>query len=294
MTSNPATSSVTADDGRVIGFILISGPPATDARPLVMLNGLSSLMTDWMDFARFFANSRSVLLIDHRGMGASAFDRGDIEAVESISLPRMARDVVCVTNSVLGADCKFDMLGFSMGGFIALHIVLDQPVLVSKLVLMGTAAKSVSAASALSDPALVMQRVGESKVDIVARLMRMNVSEEFVQKHPQRFGQLCTAVASGKRPQAVILAQLKAMAPRRFNLTGRLGAVGLQTLVVHGTGDRIVPAQFGDALASGISGARYLRIDGGGHLVHEDDGERGTRVCAAVTAFLNGPGGHKL
>ncbi len=45
----------------------------------------------------------------------------------------------------------------------------------------------------------------------------------------------------------------------------RLAAITAPTLVIHGTGDRLVPLACGEDTARAIPGARWLALDGMGH-----------------------------
>jgi pimeloyl-ACP methyl ester carboxylesterase len=52
---------------------------------------------------------------------------------------------------------------------------------------------------------------------------------------------------------------------------GRLQALKVPLLVIHGTEDPIFPVEHGAALAEAVAGARLVRIVGGGHELHPDD-----------------------
>jgi alpha/beta hydrolase fold. len=50
---------------------------------------------------------------------------------------------------------------------------------------------------------------------------------------------------------------------------GRLGELRAPLLVIHGTADPLFPIEHGIALAEKIAGATLVRLDGGGHELHE-------------------------
>ena len=67
----------------------------------------------------------------------------------------------------------------------------------------------------------------------------------------------------------------------------RFDAITASTLVVHGTADRNVPIEHGERTAASVSGAEYLKIEGGDHYVsiaHRDE------VWSRVAGFLRKPG----
>lgn len=99
-------------DGACIGYRVLGVQHVGPA--LVMINGMSSIMDDWMDLAEAFAKTRKVVLFDHRGMGES---RMPSDADEDLTIEKMARDVVELATHLHLHDVH--LLGFSMGGMVA-------------------------------------------------------------------------------------------------------------------------------------------------------------------------------
>ena len=52
---------------------------------------------------------------------------------------------------------------------------------------------------------------------------------------------------------------------------GRLHEMKAPLLVIHGTADPIYPIEHGIALSEAVSGAKLVRIEGGGHELHRAD-----------------------
>jgi pimeloyl-ACP methyl ester carboxylesterase len=52
---------------------------------------------------------------------------------------------------------------------------------------------------------------------------------------------------------------------------GRIGEIGVPTLIVHGTEDPVLPFEHGVALSKTIPGARLLALHGTGHELHRGD-----------------------
>jgi pimeloyl-ACP methyl ester carboxylesterase len=78
------------------------------------------------------AAEREVILLDNRGVGLSS---GTVPG----TIAEMARDVIAFTDA-LGLE-RIDLLGYSLGGFVAQDVVLIRPALVRRLVLTGTGPK---------------------------------------------------------------------------------------------------------------------------------------------------------
>ena len=101
-----------------------------DGVPAIFLNHLGAVLDNWDPRVIDGISARHrVITFDNRGVGAS---KGRTPA----SVETMARDAVAFIRG-LGVD-QVDLLGFSLGGFVAQVIALEEPQLVRKIVLAGT------------------------------------------------------------------------------------------------------------------------------------------------------------
>jgi pimeloyl-ACP methyl ester carboxylesterase len=62
---------------------------------------------------------------------------------------------------------------------------------------------------------------------------------------------------------------------------GRLQVIQASLLVVHGTEDPVFPIEHGVALSDLVEGATLVRLEGGGHELHEADWQE---IIAAIVA----------
>jgi pimeloyl-ACP methyl ester carboxylesterase len=98
--------------------------------PVIFLNHLGAVLDNWDPrVVDGIAAKRRVITFDNRGVGASGGATPD-------TIEAMAHDAVGFVRA-LGLD-QVDLLGFSMGGFIAQVIAQQQPQLVRKIILAGT------------------------------------------------------------------------------------------------------------------------------------------------------------
>ena len=74
-------------------------------------------------------------------------------------------------------------------------------------------------------------------------------------------------------------------AAQGFDARPLLGAVRVPTLIVHGSGDQLVPAAEAKALAAGIAGARFVSVADAGHIPQL---EQPARVHELLTTFAAG------
>ena len=103
----------------------------TAAAALVMLQHFRGNLDNWDPaLVDRLAQDREVVLLDNRGVGGST-------GVVPENVTVMARDALAFVDA-LGLR-QIDLLGFSLGGYVAQELVLLRPRLVRRLVLAGTA-----------------------------------------------------------------------------------------------------------------------------------------------------------
>ena len=95
--------------------------------PLLMIHGLGSSGDDWAFQREDFARAHSLILPDLRGSGRSAKPPGPY------SIAQFAADLWALLDA-LGIEYT-DILGFSLGGAVALEMALARPVKTRRLIL---------------------------------------------------------------------------------------------------------------------------------------------------------------
>jgi pimeloyl-ACP methyl ester carboxylesterase len=107
------------------------GNEQTDAPPLICLQHFRGNLDSWDPaLVDRLARDREVILLDNRGVGGST-------GVVPDNVTDMARDALAFIDA-LGLK-EVDILGFSLGGYVAQELALLRPRLVRRLVLAGTA-----------------------------------------------------------------------------------------------------------------------------------------------------------
>ncbi|HEY1652011.1 MAG TPA: alpha/beta fold hydrolase [Acidimicrobiales bacterium] len=204
--------------------------------PLVLLIlGLGVDVNYFADIIRDLATSYRVIAYDPRGAGRS--DKPD----EPYTMDGMADDAFGLLEC-LGIGSA-SVVGCSMGGRTALLLALNHPGLVERLVLVSTSAL-VPHTRPLTREWLAM--------DVLSRLPL----PKSVDAQP-RF-------AWKRQRQALV----------GFDCTGRLGEINVPTLVVHGTGDHMVPFRLGRETAERIPGAQLVALPDGHRATFIKHGRR--------------------
>jgi len=103
--------------------------PATGV-PLIMLNHWGAVLDNFDPrIVDGIAATRPVIALNYRGVGASS-------GKTALAVAEMAEDAIAFIRA-LGFE-EVDLLGFSLGGFVAQDIVLKEPDLIRKVILTGT------------------------------------------------------------------------------------------------------------------------------------------------------------
>jgi pimeloyl-ACP methyl ester carboxylesterase len=119
------------------------GKTETTSPPLLCLQHFRGNLDNWdPSLVDRLAEDREVILLDNRGVGSSTGRVPD-------NVPDMARDALRFVEA-LGLR-QIDLLGFSLGGFVAQELVLVRPRLVRRLILAGTAPQGAPRLHRMSD-----------------------------------------------------------------------------------------------------------------------------------------------
>src|SRR5689334_7472163 len=119
------------------------GNAETDAPPLLFLQHFRGNLDNWDPaLVDRVAGDREAILLAGRGVGAST-------GVVPDNVEDMARDVLRFVDA-LGLR-QIDLLGFSLGGYVAQALALVRPRLIRRLILAGTAPQGAPKINRWSD-----------------------------------------------------------------------------------------------------------------------------------------------
>jgi pimeloyl-ACP methyl ester carboxylesterase len=234
--------------------------------PLLYLHGAG--MFRWMPIHDRLATRRRVHLPVHPGFGASQ-GRDEIEAME---------DLVFHTLDVMDALglARADVVGLSLGGWLAAELAVRHPERVERLVLVDAAGTRVPGVERpdlfLAPPPRARELLFAEPSSTLATTLVPDVMP------PERMEQALLG-----REAAARLLWNTHVAYRK--LTSRLGRIKAPTLIVWGAQDRLLPLALGEAYHRGIAGSTMTVIERCGHLPPFEQPER---FAEAVLAFLAG------
>ncbi len=247
--------------------------------PLVLVPGTSNTMAEWDPrFLDELATSRKVIVFDNRGAGTSTGD------VSELTIRLMARDTAQLIDQVAGGPA--DVLGWSMGGYIAQELAIRNPGRVRRLVLASTdcggprtTGPTTWALRILTDP----QATTAERMSILFPKNRRGAAVAWTTAIEAAF------TANGYQPQnsfsitpEVAKAQNRAasskwLGPKRGTCS-RLHLISSPTLVAGGRDDVVVPIVNLRALSGGIPHSTALTYRDAGHAFLFQPGLRFARI----------------
>jgi len=236
---------------------------AGDGFPLVLLHGFTGSAATWRPFETAWPGFRTVA-IDLIGHGASAAP--DDEA--PYTMERCVADVTALIDAECGGRAA--VLGYSMGGRVALQFALAAPKRVAALVLEG-------ASTGIEDPADRASRVASDRV--LADDIERDGLEAFVDRWEAvplfaTQSRLPGSVRQRLREQRLrsrtvgLANSLRGMgAGAQQPVFARLGELAMPVLLIAGEDD-VKYRALARAMGEQIPGARVEIVKGAGHAVH--------------------------
>jgi pimeloyl-ACP methyl ester carboxylesterase len=236
-----------------------------DGDPVVLVHGLAGQWQNWLENIPRLAQSRRVVAMDLPGFGCTPEPEDD----EKITITRYGRWVNEMADR-LGLE-TVDLVGNSLGGYIAAEVAIQFPERVSRLVLVSAA--GISSAEVLQMPILTAGRVAAAIASnsvtryrrLASRPVTRDVSLALVARHPRLLkADLCYEAffkGAGKPGFADAL-----RAALDYDFRDRLPDVKVPTLIVWGEKDSIIPTRDADEFERLIEDSRKVVMKDTGHI----------------------------
>ena len=227
--------------------------------PVVFLHHFTAVLDDWDPrVIDGIASERRVITFDNRGVGGT-------QGRTPTTVSAMADDAIAVIRA-LGVE-QVDLMGFSLGGFIAQAIVTKQPAMVRRIILAGTGPAGGDGVGKLSrrllgdtmrglltltdpKPYLFFTRTANGKAAATAYMDRLaERDQDRVKRTSPR----------GVAAQFLAIHRWGAQAPMD------LGSIEHPVLVANGEDDRMLPTRASFDLADRLPNASLRIYPDAGH-----------------------------
>jgi pimeloyl-ACP methyl ester carboxylesterase len=229
-----------------------------NGRPLIVLNGFAATSADWdPSFLDRLASSYEIVLLDNRGIGRST-DNG-----RPFDIAQLADDAARVVEA-LGIE-RISVLGWSMGGFIALTLALQHPERINKLILLSTDPGGANADLASADVWSQLIDMSGTPHEQARRLLSLVFPSDVGESIYREFGDVVAAARAQLSPDLVNRQVAAIEAWHHTGIGNRLREINVPVLIATGTGDIVIPPSNALRLVNAIPGAWLAQFNGGGH-----------------------------
>ncbi|OBK49590.1 alpha/beta fold hydrolase [Mycobacterium kubicae] len=250
---------ITRPDGTVLWALTAGQGP-----PVVLVHGYTASVVEWnIVWEELLSRGYRVIAFDQRGHGRSTLGS------DGIGSQPMAADLAAVLRHFDVRDGV--LVGHSMGGFISIRAVLDDPNLAERLrglVLFATWAGRI------------LENAPQNRLQIP--LLQFGILQQLIRF--KTIAVLFLAAQCGKRPSPAMVSVFEQFFKQHLDQHGpllpivrafsredrypRLGEIAVPTVVMVGAADRTTPPHHSRRLAEGIPGARLVSIPEAGHLLN--------------------------
>jgi pimeloyl-ACP methyl ester carboxylesterase len=266
MTSNTRLSNSTAPtqllnaNGHSYAYRRFGGGPGL---PLLFLQHFTGTLDNWDPAVTDpLAAEREVILFDNAGVGRST---GEV----ATTIAGMTRHAAAFLDGLGVKSC--DVVGFSLGGMIALQLVQDRPSIFRRMILVGTAPRGGEDVMHLEKPSLAkpLQDPANRGYDVLKKIFFTSSSagqaagEAFIRRLSQRKEDLDPP--SGSNVASAQMAAFREWDQFKGERFADLRAIRQPALVVNGAHDAMISVANSYRLSENLPNAVLLTYPDAGH-----------------------------
>ena len=260
--------------------------------PIILIQGLGGSMDSWEpSILKELASNHTVIIFNNRGVGNTTI------GTKQFSIQQFANDTVGLLDAL--KIQKAEVLGFSMGSFIAQQLTVTHPEKVNRLLLIGSTCGGKESIPQSPENLKLGKKLASSIVNntpIEPQEIKTGVSLAYgptwIKLHPNFLETIPTnpkdLVPSDMTPNTYMQQNNAVQNWKSTNWSGvcsQLTKLSQPTLVLTGTEDLAIPGPANSIIIAGkIPGAWLVQIPAAGHSVMD---QYPAKVAAILHTFLS-------
>lgn len=215
---------------------------------IVLVHGLGSSGADWGTLMPDLARAHRVYALDLLGYGRSDKPRdGDYSIAAQTELVRSFMDALHIGRA--------DVIGVSMGGWIAMRLAATHRDRVTRLVLFDSAGFRFE--TTLVETTFTPATMAELRKDLALQTKRASQLPDFVGRDILR---------EIREDAPILRASMRSMLSGRDLMDAHTSTITMPTLLIWGADDRITPLAVGQRMQRELPNAKLIVEPGCGHL----------------------------
>lgn len=253
------------------GPFKISWEEEGSGAPVIFLHGVGGGAASWKFQLEHFGKNWHAIAWDMPGYGAS-------HLLDETTFPNLA-DALLQLLDHLKLE-KAHIVGHSIGGMVAQQFIANHPECVRSLVLSATS-PAFGSPDGDFQKKFVAARLGPLDEGKTMADVAADVVPELIGDDADPRGVELALDCMSRVPNETYRATMQCLVT--FDRRDTLGKIAVPTLLVAGEKDTNAPAPMMERMAGKIPGARYVCLEGAGHLANM---ERPARFDAVIEEFL--------
>jgi 3-oxoadipate enol-lactonase len=231
-------------------------------RPLLLISGVGYGAWFWNKLIPALSGRFQVITLDNRGAGESGKPDGPY------TVPMLAADTAGLLDHLNIKNAI--VLGHSLGGFIAQELAVTRPDLVSHLILASTHHGGPDVTPITPAALQILTDRSGDPADLVKRGIALAAAPGFADRQPNVAQELLAYRFTNPVPPAQYTAQVMAGAGMAAltpeEVTNRLSAITVPTLILFGEHDQVVPPGNAALMAEKLANAQTIILPDAGHI----------------------------
>lgn len=229
--------------------------------PIVLLNGIMMSTASWKNFIEPMTHNNTLVLVDF-------FDQGQSERMTDSydhSVQVALLDAVLEEVSAQIWYEKFNIMGISYGGEVAIQYALAHPERVRRLVLANTCGRTSPWLKKIGDGWNEVAKTGQGYAYYLTTIPVIYSTQFFEERAAWMEGREGFLTEHFSKPEVLQALIRLTDSSVTYNVVDRLREISCPTLIISSSEDALVPPTEQQLLHEKIRGSVYVTINGSGH-----------------------------
>ena len=248
-------------------------------QPLVILNGIMMSTASWKSFIPNFSRNNVCILVDF-------LDQGQSERMTESYDHSIQVGVLEALLDLLPYE-KYNIMGISYGGEIAIQYAVKRPDRVRSLVLANTCARTSDWLRKIGDGWNAVAKTGVGEAYYLTTIPVIYSTAFYERESAWMDRREGVLIPYFSRPDVLESLIRLTDSSRDYDYTDRVGEISCPTLIISCSEDSLVPPTEQIILHEKIKGSHYGTINGSGHASMYEDPASFTALVLGFTNLLD-------